>query len=50
MARSVGISISSVQRIWKAHGLKPHQVRTFKLSKDPRSIGIENQKNYRATP
>lgn len=35
MAKAVGISLSSVQRIWKAHGLKPHQVRTFKLSKDP---------------
>ncbi len=35
MAQDVGISISSVQRIWRAHGLKPHQVRLFKLSKDP---------------
>ena len=35
MARAAGISVSSVQRIWRAHGLKPHQVRAFKLSKDP---------------
>jgi transposase len=35
MAKAVGISISSVQRIWRAHGLKPHQVRQFKLSNDP---------------
>ncbi|MBM3510683.1 MAG: IS630 family transposase [Alphaproteobacteria bacterium] len=35
MAKAAGISVSSVQRIWRAHGLKPHQVRTFKLSKDP---------------
>jgi transposase len=35
MAKAVGISVSSVQRIWRAHGLKPHQVRTFKLSRDP---------------
>ncbi len=35
MARAVGISVSSVQRIWRAHGLKPHQVRRFKLSTDP---------------
>jgi transposase len=35
MARAVGISVSSVQRIWHAHGLKPHQVRQFKLSNDP---------------
>jgi len=35
MAKAVGISLSSVQRIWKAHGLKPHQVHAFKLHKDP---------------
>jgi transposase len=35
MAKAVGISLSSVQRIWRAHRLKPHQVRTFKLSQDP---------------
>src|SRR5215472_8084648 len=27
MARAVGISVSSVQRIWRAHGLQPHRVR-----------------------
>ncbi|MGH3099779.1 MAG: IS630 family transposase [Thermoleophilia bacterium] len=36
MAAAVGVSLSSVQRIWRAHRLRPHQVRTFKLSKDPR--------------
>ncbi len=35
MAKVVGISVSLVQRIWRAHGLKPHQVRQFKLSNDP---------------
>jgi transposase len=35
MAKAVGIAVSSVQKIWQAHGLKPHQVRTFKLSNDP---------------
>ena len=35
MAKAVGISVSSVQRIWRAHGLQPHRVRRFKLSKDP---------------
>jgi transposase len=35
MAKTVGISPSSVRRIWKAHGLQPHRVRTFKLSNDP---------------
>jgi transposase len=34
MAKAAGVSHRSVQRIWAAHGLKPHRVRTFKLSKD----------------
>ena len=36
MAKHIGISVSSVQRIWRAHGLQPHKMRRFKLSKDPR--------------
>ena len=36
MARAAGVSHRSVQRIWAAHGLKPHRVKTFKLSSDPR--------------
>ena len=36
MARAQGVSPATVQRIWDAHGLKPHRVRTFKLSNDPR--------------
>ena len=35
MAQAAGVSVSSVQRIWRAHGLQPHRVRQFKLSKDP---------------
>ena len=35
MAKAIGISVSSVQRIWRAHGLQPHCVRQFKLSRDP---------------
>ena len=35
MAKVVGISVSSVQRIWLAHGLQPHRLRQFKLSNDP---------------
>jgi hypothetical protein len=35
MAREVGISEASVRRIWHAHGLKPHMVKTFKVSRDP---------------
>src|ERR1700694_5707625 len=38
MAKAVGISASSVQRIWRAHGLQPHRVRQFKLSTDPKFI------------
>jgi transposase len=34
-AKAAGISVSSVQRIWRAHGLRPHLVRRFKLSNDP---------------
>jgi transposase len=38
MATEIGISISSVQRIWRAHGLQPHRVRQFKLSNDPQFV------------
>ena len=38
MAKAAGISVSSVQRIWRAHGLQPHRVRQFKLSNDPRFV------------
>ena len=38
MARAVGLSPSSVQRIWAAHELKPHLVKTFKLSNDKRFV------------
>src|SRR5512132_823440 len=34
LAKAAGISYSSVQRIWSAHGLKPHLVETFKVSRD----------------
>ncbi len=36
MAKTLGLSSASVQRIWSAHNLKPHRVETFKLSTDPR--------------
>src|SRR4249920_283785 len=36
MAKASGISPAAVQRIWKAHGLKPHLTRRFKLSRDPK--------------
>ncbi len=34
MADKAGISMSSVGRIWKSHGLKPHRINTFKVSND----------------
>jgi transposase len=36
MAKKVGVSPATVQRVWAARGLKPHLVKTFKLSNDPR--------------
>ena len=35
MAHEAGISEASVRRIWRAHGLKPHRVESFKISNDP---------------
>jgi len=35
LARELGVTQSMVHRVWKANGLKPHMVRTFKLSRDP---------------
>ena len=36
MAKAMGLSVGSVQRIWRAHKLQPHRLRTFKRSRDPR--------------
>jgi hypothetical protein len=38
MARATRLSYSSVQRIWKAHELKPRRVKTFKLPNDKRLV------------
>jgi transposase len=38
MAEAAGISVSAVQRIWRAHGLRPHKVEQFKLSNDPKFV------------
>lgn len=35
MARASGLSVSTVQRVWRAFGLQPHRLETFKLSTDP---------------
>ena len=38
MAKAQGVSPATVQRIWDAHGLQPHRVKTFKLSHDQRFV------------
>jgi len=38
MAAAAGLSDSTVGRIWREHGLKPHRVEAFKLSNDPRFV------------
>jgi transposase len=35
MAKACGLSVSTVQRVWRAFGLQPHRMETFKLSTDP---------------
>ena len=35
MAKAVGVSLTSIQRIWKTHRPQPHRLRTFKKSNDP---------------
>ena len=35
MAKVAGLAVSTVQKIWKMHGLAPHRWRQFKLSNDP---------------
>jgi len=38
MARAEGVSASTVRRVWQEHGLKPHRVKSFKLSNDKRFV------------
>lgn len=38
MAEVVGVHPSTVSRTWRAHGLKPHLVETFKVSRDPQFV------------
>jgi len=37
LARETGVSHSTVHRIWRAHGLQPHRVTTFKFTTDPQA-------------
>jgi transposase len=38
MAKASGLSVSTVQRVWRAFGLQPHRMETFKLSTDPNFV------------
>ncbi len=38
LAAKVGVSDTTVLRVWRQHGLKPHRVRGFKVSRDPRFV------------
>jgi transposase len=38
MARAQGVSEATIRRIWKAHGLRPHRAKSFKLSRDPEFV------------
>ncbi|MFT7550882.1 MAG: transposase [Rhodothermales bacterium] len=38
LAAEAGVSASTVRRVWKANGLKPHLVETFKVSRDPQFV------------
>jgi hypothetical protein len=38
MAKATGLSQSTVSRMWRAFGLKPHLVETWKLSTDPQFV------------
>lgn len=38
MAKAQGLSKSTVSTLWRSHNLKPHRVKTFKLSRDPKFL------------
>ena len=40
MATACAVSVSPVHRIWRSHSLQPHQVRQFKLSRNPQFAAI----------
>lgn len=46
LAAHTGYSESTIRRVWRAHGLKPHRLKTFSLSRDPRSPS----KNWKTAP
>ena len=38
LAAHLGVSDSTVLRVWRANGLKPHRTETFKVSRDPQFV------------
>jgi transposase len=38
LAKAMGLSPSTIGRVWRSHGLKPHLSRTFKVSQDPKFL------------
>ena len=38
MAKSQGVSKSTISNVWRSHHLKPHRVKRFKLSRDPKFL------------
>ncbi len=38
MAKTADVGATTVRRIWRAHGLKPHLIETFKVSRDPKFV------------
>jgi hypothetical protein len=51
MAARQGVSKSNINNIWQSHNLKPHRVKTVKLSRDPvvRSSGSLAKREFLAT-
>jgi transposase len=45
MARAEGVSEATVRRVWKAHGLKPHRVKSFKVSNDKQFVEKLDDRN-----
>ncbi|MGH7054616.1 MAG: hypothetical protein ACREFA_12465 [Stellaceae bacterium] len=39
-AGGVGLGKASILKIWREHGLKPHLVKTVKVSRDPASVVV----------
>lgn len=38
LAAQMGISDTTVQKVWKSNGIKPHLIKTFKVSRDPKFV------------